>query len=92
VIEASVQTDAHRREVQIMQRTIAEEMQAKGRQEGALRAQQRTLMRLLRRRFGDVPEAIATVVNTCSDDQQLDAWLDNFATARSLQGVDINGS
>jgi len=100
VIEASVQTDVHRREVQIMQRTIAEEMQAEGRrmgrqegrQEGAVQARRQTLLRQLRRRFGDVPEPIAAVVNACSDVARLDTWLDNFATARSLQEVGINGA
>ena len=100
VIEASVQTDAHRREVQVMQRTIAEEMQAEGRRKGrkegrqeeAVQARQQTLLRQLRRRFGDVPEALGAVVNACSDVEQLDAWLDNFATARSLKDVGINGS
>ena len=56
-----------------MQRTIAQEMQAEGRRigrnegrkEGELHARQKTLLRQLRRRFGDVPEAIAAVVSGC---------------------------
>jgi hypothetical protein len=96
VIEGAVMTDAHRREVRTMHRTIAEGLKAegrrKGRKEGALQARRQTLLRQLGRRFGDIPEAIAAVVNACSDVEQLDKWLDNFATARSLQEVGINGA
>ncbi len=58
----------------------------------ALEARRQTLLRLLRRRFGDVPEAVTEVVTACRDVQQLDTWLDNFATARALADVGINGA
>ncbi len=108
VIEASVATDAHRREVQTMQRTIAEELEEKGRrkgrqegrqdgrqegrQEGALQARQQTLLRQLRRRLTEVPDSVVAAVSGCADVAQLDAWLDKFATARSIAEVGINGA
>ena len=100
VIEASVATDAHRREIQTMQRTIAEELEEKGRRKGrkegrheeALRARQQTLLRLLRRRFTEVPETVVAAVSGCTDVAQLDTWLDNFVTVRSIADVGINGA
>ncbi len=91
-IEASVQTDILRREVQNMQRTIAQEMQDEGRRKEAVQARQQTLLRLLRRRFGDVPKAVAAAINRCKDVRQLDTWLDNFATADAFADVGINGA
>ena len=83
-----------------MGRSFAEELQAAGRREGlrkgrreeAVKARQQTLLRQLRHRFGNVPEVIAGAVNGCRDVQQLDAWLDNFATARALADVGIGGA
>jgi hypothetical protein len=91
IIEASVQTDTHRREVQAMERTIAQELQDEGRRQEAVQARQQTLLRLLRRRFGDVPKATAAAVKGCKDVKQLDTWLDNFATANALADLGING-
>ena len=83
-----------------MQRTFAEELKDEGREEGrqkgreeeAVQSRQQTLLRQLRRRFGDVPETIASVVNACRSVEQLDSWLDNLVMASSLHGVGIRGS
>ena len=84
-IEASVQTDEHRQEVFEMRRTIADELK----EEGAIRNRQQTLIRLLKRRFGDVPDELSSTIRATNDPAQLDEWLDRFATAETLDEVGI---
>jgi hypothetical protein len=84
-IEASVQTDEHRQEVFEMRRTIADGLK----EEGATKALQKTLIRLLKRRFGDVPDEVTTTVRAAHDPAQLDEWLDRFATAQTLDDIGI---
>ncbi len=91
IIDASVQTDRHRREVQAMERTIAQELQEEGRRKGLIEARKQTLLRQLRLRFGDVPKAVTADINGCTNVRQLVTWLDNFATANALADVGING-
>ena len=55
-----------------MRRTIADELK----EEGAIRKSQQTLIRLLKRRFGDVPDELASTIRATDDGEQLDAWLD----------------
>jgi hypothetical protein len=84
-IEASVQTDEHRQEVIEMRRTIADELK----EEGAIKKSQQTLIRLLKRRFGDVPDELSSAIRATNDPEQLDEWLDRFATAETLDEVGI---
>jgi hypothetical protein len=99
-IETSVQTDPHRQEVQTMERTIAQEIEArgarkgerKGRREEAIKVRRQTLLRLLRTRFGAVPSATVEAVNASRDIAQLDAWLDRFAVAKALADVGIQAA
>jgi hypothetical protein len=84
-IEASVQTDEHRQEVFEMRRTIADELEERG----AIRKSQQTLIRLLKRRFGDVPDELTSTIRATDDGEQLDAWLDQVVTARTLDEVGI---
>jgi hypothetical protein len=79
-IEPSVQTDEHRQEVFEMRRTIADELEEKG----ALKARRQILIRLAKRRFGDVPAAVSSTTWATDDPEQLDAWLDRIATAKTL--------
>jgi hypothetical protein len=92
-IESSVKTDTHRQEVIEMRRTIADELRAegfdRGRQESAIATRQQTLLRLLRRRFGEVPAAVEAVINATKDIPRLDAWLDQVVTALTLEAVGI---
>ena len=88
-IEASVQTDEHRQEVFEMRRTIADELKEEGAKEGALKTRQQTLIRLLKRRFGDVSDEVSSTIRTTNDPEQLDEWLDRFATAETLEEVGI---
>ena len=96
-IEASVQTDPHRQEVQVVKRTIAQAMQEEGRrkgrregrEEGAVQALQQALLRLMQSRFGDLPQEIALTVNRTQDVAQLGSWLDRFAAATTVEDIGI---
>jgi hypothetical protein len=92
-IEASVQTDPHRQEMQAVKRTILDkwmdEGRKKGRKEEAIHTRQQTLLRQLRARFPDVPQATVDVVIATRDVAQLDAWLDRVVSARNLDEVGI---
>ena len=68
-----------------MRRTIADELQAKG----ALKTRRQVLLRLLERRFGNVPAGVSATIRTTHDPEQLDQWLDRFATAATLDDVGI---
>ena len=68
-----------------MGKTIAEDLMERGYTRGA----RATLIRLLRARFGELPEKIAAVILAESDQELLDTWLDRFATAKSLEDVGI---
>jgi hypothetical protein len=74
---------AEQPEVQIMGKTIAEALEEKG----ALRKQRETLLRQLRVRFKQVPEAVAAEVEAEQNGQQLDDWLDAVVTARKLSDI-----
>ncbi|MBN2491190.1 MAG: hypothetical protein JXQ29_10130, partial [Planctomycetes bacterium] len=84
-IEASVATDPHREEVSDVRRTIADELK----EQGGIETARRTLTRLLRRRFGEVPDDTIAVIEATTDLEKLDGWLDRFATATTLQDVGI---
>jgi hypothetical protein len=92
-IEASVRTDEHRQEVSAMGRAIADELRAQGRKEGrkeeAVRARQQTLLRQIRRRFGELPAETVTAVEAATSVEQLDSWLDRVITAATLVAVGI---
>lgn len=92
-IEASVRTDSATREVTNMLRSGAEVLKAEGRKEGRkegeVHALQRTLLKQLRLRFGDVsPEVIRTIKRT-RDVKRLDAWLARTVTAATLAEMRI---
>ncbi len=59
---------------------------AKGEALGIAKGRAETLVRLLRRRFGTVPEAVIAAVHTAPPDQ-VDQWLDNFVDAPTLGAV-----
>ena len=75
--------------------TVAEEWKEEGRVEGLMRGRAEgkaeTLLRQLERRFGAVPEdARARILAAPVGD--LDAWLDAFVSASSLDDVFRNGA
>lgn len=88
-IEASVQTDVRRKEVFEMGKTIAQEIEQRGKQTGELHARKTTLVRQLRKRFGAFSAEIEQTIESTEDVAQLDEWLDRFATAKTLREVGI---
>ena len=76
-----------------IERTVADclkdEGRKVGRREGALQALQQNLLRLLQIRFGQVPVAIQTTIKQTTNHKQLNAWLDRFAKATTLDEVGI---
>jgi hypothetical protein len=93
LIEASVQTDEHRQEVVMVRKTGAdayrEEGAEQGRREEAVRSRQEMLVRLLRRRFKEVPAATEAVIQKTADVGQLEAWLEQMVTAKTLKEIGI---
>ena len=70
--------------------TVAEEWKAEGRAEGLMQGKAETLLRLLERRFGAVPEDARTRI-LAAPVGDLDAWLDVILSASNLDDVFRNG-
>ena len=61
---------------------VAEWLEQKGRREGV----RKTLLKLLRTRFGEVPDGTVARIQS-ADDQELDTWIDRVITAATLDDV-----
>ena len=97
----SVQSDELRQEISVMGKTMADVLiekgqrkgerkgERKGRNEAAIETRQQTLIRLLRRRFRNVPAEIVNAVQTTREIDRLDQWLDRLVTAGSLGELEI---
>jgi len=76
-----------------MRKTGAEALMERGAQQGAqqagLQTRRQTLIRLLGRRFGDIPSEVVSVVEATDNVDQLDDWLDRLVTARTLDELGI---
>ena len=72
-----------------MGKTMADVLTERGRVEAAVQTRQQTLVRLLRKRFGGIPLGVVSAVESTTDVDQLDGWLDRFATADTLDELDI---
>jgi hypothetical protein len=89
LIATSVQTDAHRRELNAMTKTIAEALRDEGRKEGALQGVQQMLLVQLRERFRKVPRAMERVIAETQDIHRLEEWCKQLVRATSLEDVGI---
>jgi hypothetical protein len=80
-------------EVQIMGKTIAEALREEGKAqgvlEGTLASKRETLLRL---KFKRVSPAISAQIEAAQDGQQLDNWLDAFATAEKITDIPFQSS
>lgn len=72
-----------------MGKSMADVLMERGEQRAAVRTRQQTLIRLLRRRFGDVPRGIVRAVESTTDVAQLDDWLDRLVVADTLDELGI---
>jgi len=84
-LEASAATDVERQEVARMVKTHAEEVW----DEVRLETFRETLIRLLRRRFDEVPEETVAIVQATADLDRLNGWLDLVVTAETLEEIGI---
>jgi hypothetical protein len=48
-----------------------------------------TLLRQLRRRFGEIPDDMVAIIEATKDQGRLEGWLDRFATADRLEDVGV---
>ena len=100
-IKAAAWSEDHRRELCSMGKTIAEALRDEGHTEGRVRGHAEgliegrvqnardTLVRQLRKRFGEVPQDIADRIEGTSDLEQLTTWLDQVVTAESVEDMGI---
>jgi hypothetical protein len=79
---------AEQPEVQYMGKTIAEAL----REEGIVEANRERLLRLLRGKFKQVPEAVTAEVQAEQDRGQLDAWFDAAVAARKFSDIPFRSS
>ncbi len=71
--------------------TTAERIGRKeGRKEGIVEGKRSTLVRLMERKFGGLPEGIRTQVEQITDIVLLDSLLDRVLTADALEEMDLN--
>lgn len=68
----------------IMEETLISEGARKERKKVAIETRQQTLVRLLQKRFGDVPSWVVDGIYSTHGIRQLDIWLDRFALACRL--------
>src|SRR5262245_21509805 len=90
----AVRTDEHRREVGNRFRSgadvLIEKGRQEGRQEGAIRALQGSLVNLVRTKFGRLPRATEKVIGTTQDPELLEAWLVRAGTASTLAEIEFS--
>ena len=76
----------------VIESTIVNEWKAEARREGfekgelkgERRAKAETLLRLIQKRHGGMPEDLGNAIRGCEDTAKLDAWIDATVTASSL--------
>ena len=66
--------------------TIGDVYMAQGHAQGHAQAKAETLMRMLRRRFGEVPEAVELKVFSAAVDD-IDHWIDGIVDGKPLDAV-----
>lgn len=61
----------------------------RGERIGALHTQQQTLIRLLRRKFSDVPDEVVRHIEAAEDTERLNEWLDGILDADTLADMGL---
>ncbi len=93
VLDSSVHADDIRQEVSTMRRTIADVLEEKGKRkgkkQGKIEGLQESLVRIIRKRFGEVAPQTVTTIQATADLDRLRQWLDATAMAKSLDEVGI---
>lgn len=86
-VEKSVHKGRHQ-EISTMGKTIADMFK----EEGEVRGRRHTLLRVLRARFGDLPEDVVKTVEATEDLATFDDWMDRILTAETLKEMRIRSS
>ena len=68
-----------------MGRTIADALK----EEGRLEKSREILIRLLRRRFGEIPDESVGIIQATTDLERLNHWLDLVVSAGTLEEIEI---
>ncbi len=87
VVEASVNTDDLRRQFMAKKQTMAQKLQ----EDASISTSKDVLLRQLRIRFGEVPNAIGDRVRKTDALKTLATWLDRMMTANQIEDVGILG-
>ncbi len=83
MIDRSIKSEKHRKEVRNMGKTIAEALKEEGLQTG----QQQMLIRLIRKQFGSVPHKVSARIKATKDAEQLQTWGEAVLTADSIDAL-----
>jgi hypothetical protein len=70
-------------------KTMADELMQRGRKQEAVRSRKKILLKLLRKKFENLPEVTVSAVESSTSVQELDSWIERFATAATLDDVGI---
>ncbi len=84
-----VQAHSRKEKVVRMGKTAAERLMDRGRQEGEIRSQQRTLLLQLRSKFHKVPTAIERTIKSTHESSRLDDWLVKVLDANTIDDIGI---
>lgn len=90
LIEDAAAAGGFQQEIQEMKMTMAERHRREGRQEERLESRRQILLRFLSKRFGQTDPILAGRIESESNVETLDEWIDRAATAHSLKDVGIN--
>ncbi len=88
LIRTSARTAEHRRQLEEMRQTIADAWK----EEGAVEAARRMLLRQLRARFGKLRPGVTATIKNTTDLAQLEEWAARFATATTLEEIGIEST
>jgi hypothetical protein len=68
----------------VMESKIVNEWKAEAERKGERLAKVEMILRLVQKRYGEVPEELGKAIRACDDKAKFDAWLDATVTASSL--------
>jgi hypothetical protein len=90
-IRATVR-EAEQSQVQIMGKTIAEDLEEKGEAAGILKGKREALLLQLRIKFKRVPPAVVAEIEAAQEGSQLDEWLEAVITAGKISDIPFQSS
>jgi hypothetical protein len=88
-IEASLAAQLPQREVNKMVKTYADVLREEGEKRGEIRALRHMLLKLLEKKFGEVPEATPTSIKATTSPKQLEQWMMQVDSASTLEEMQI---